>query len=948
MPSKYTFRGTADMSQHDAAINRSIGEIIKYEKEVKKTSKALDGITKGGKQAGASFEGLGKTIEGLDANLEGLTGSFSSLFDSIGGGQLSGLIGQLGGLANPYTLAASAAVAFGVASVKAFEAVKSEMNNFQAITDATDEEMQDISKAARQMSNSTGVATKEIIALESSLVGINPDLINNKEALAASAKAAITLGQAGRISAEQASTALSSILAQYGLAGDKSGEVANAIAAGSKVGAIEIEGLATVMQKAGTTMSSAGFDYAASIAMIEAVGDKWIGKEEELGTKLQSTYSRLQALKGAAEQYNPAVVGTTQALENLSNANLKYSELIKLVGQQNAPVLQQMIDAKDKYQELNKAVRDTNAANEMAAKQTDTIGNAWGKLGTTWDNLLISFAETQPMQELIDFCKWLCDLYSDLTAYIGEVIDEWNNLIGSMDGGLNVWDLLKGYIYLTIEAYKILVETFIVGCAAIVKPVIELWNLISRFSKDLWNKFTNIPIGKAFKDACVEAWRWIKKLWEDIVRGWNQLKEALGLKKGAEVHIKENKTTETKHSDIVRSGELPRESKKIGSKKKGKTGTTKKQDTAQVGSLKYLEERLKKLNDELQNTVVSDERLKQIQEEKKVLQQQIDLIKKRNGLEHKTTQKQPKEKAKAEAGSLQDIEEKISNKQAQLKMKVVGSDAYNQTLQELQKLQDQKEGLEIRIKAKTEVDKDSMNYLLGELARLQEEINKTKWKISLEGNTDKLKELQEELSNLESKEYQVKISVNNKALANQKSRLEDLQDNAERTSEAFSAMGSALSSAAELSGDGFLTFASKTAGAVAEIIPQISKLIIANQAQALSSGTASAAAMPFPANLVAIASIISTVLGVFASLPKFASGGIISAASGLGDYNLARVNGGEMILNGSQQKKLFSILDGTGAQSSNAAIGGNVTFRISGKELVGVLSNYKSKTSKAF
>ena len=81
-------------------------------------------------------------------------------------------------------------------------------------------------------------------------------------------------------------------------------------------------------------------------------------------------------------------------------------------------------------------------------------------------------------------------------------------------------------------------------------------------------------------------------------------------------------------------------------------------------------------------------------------------------------------------------------------MKVVGSDAYNQTLQELQKLQDQKEGLELRIKAKTEVDKDSMNYLLGELARLQEEINKTKWKISLEGNTDKLKELQEELSNL--------------------------------------------------------------------------------------------------------------------------------------------------------------------------------------------------------
>ena len=946
MPSKYTFRGTADISQHDAAINRSIGEILKYEKEVQKTSKALEGITREGRQAGTSFEGLGKTVEGLGSNLEGLSGSFTGLFDSIGGSQLSGLIGQLGGLANPYTLAASAAVAFGAASVKAFEEVKAEMNNFQAITDATDKEMQDISKAARQMSNSTGVATKEIIALESSLVGINPDLINNKEALAASAQAAITLGQAGKISAEQASTALSSILAQYGLAGEKSGEVANAIAAGSKVGAIEIEGLATVMQKAGTTMASAGFDYAASIAMIEAVGDKWIGKEEELGTKLQSTYSRLQALKGATEQFNPAVVGTTQALENLSNANLKYSELIKLVGQQNAPVLQQMIDAKDKYQDLNKAVRDTNAANEMAAKQTDTIGNAWGKLGTTWDNLLISFAETQPMQELIDFCKWLCDVFADFTAFIGETIDEWNNLISSVDGGINVWDSLKSIIYVVIEACKLLVEAFIVGCAAIVKPVIDLWNLISRFSKDLWDKFNNIPIGKAFKDACIEAWRWIKKLWEDIVRGWNQLKEALGLKKGAEVHIKETKTTDNKNSgEVFRSGELPKESKKTGSKKTSKAN---KKEDPQMGSLKYLEERLRKLNDELQNTVVSDERLKQIQAEKKVLQEQIDLVKKRNGLEHKTIKKQPKEKAKSEAGSLQDIEEKISSKQALLKMKVVGSDDYNHLLQEIQKLQDQKEGLELRIKAKTEVDKDSVNYLLGELARLQQEINKTKWKISLEGNTDKLKELQEELANLEAKEYQVKISVNNKALANQKSRLEDLQDNAERTSEAFSAMGSALSNAAELSGDSFLAFAGKTAGAVAEIIPQISRLIIANQAQAMASGTASAAAMPFPANLAAIASIISTVLGVFASLPKFANGGIISAASGLGDYNLARVNGGEMILNGSQQKRLFSILDGTGSQNSNATIGGNVTFKISGKELVGVLNNYNSKTSKAF
>ena len=47
----------------------------------------------------------------------------------------------------------------------------------------------------------------------------------------------------------------------------------------------------------------------------------------------------------------------------------------------------------------------------------------------------------------------------------------------------------------------------------------------------------------------------------------------------------------------------------------------------------------------------------------------------------------------------------------------------------------------------------------------------------------------------------------------------------------------------------------------------------------MASGTASAAALPFPANIAAIASIVATVVGTFASIfatvGKFASGGII-------------------------------------------------------------------------
>jgi len=60
--------------------------------------------------------------------------------------------------------------------------------------------------------------------------------------------------------------------------------------------------------------------------------------------------------------------------------------------------------------------------------------------------------------------------------------------------------------------------------------------------------------------------------------------------------------------------------------------------------------------------------------------------------------------------------------------------------------------------------------------------------------------------------------------------------------------------------------------------------------------------------------------------------------------SIARVNSGEMILNGSQQRKLFDLLDSGGGVGNN--IGGNVVFTISGSNLKGVLRNYDSKMSK--
>ena len=129
---------------------------------------------------------------------------------------------------------------------------------------------------------------------------------------------------------------------------------------------------------------------------------------------------------------------------------------------------------------------------------------------------------------------------------------------------------------------------------------------------------------------------------------------------------------------------------------------------------------------------------------------------------------------------------------------------------------------------------------------------------------------------------------------------------------------------------------------VSDIIPQIIDIIEAKQAEAMAAGTASAAAQPFPANIGAIATIVATIASTFASIMSsvgaFADGGIIGGGSKIGDNMIARVNAGEMILNGRQQANLFKMInDGQEANKSNVHV--VVSGKVRGKDLELVLAN---------
>lgn len=142
---------------------------------------------------------------------------------------------------------------------------------------------------------------------------------------------------------------------------------------------------------------------------------------------------------------------------------------------------------------------------------------------------------------------------------------------------------------------------------------------------------------------------------------------------------------------------------------------------------------------------------------------------------------------------------------------------------------------------------------------------------------------------------------------------------------------------------GAATVVSTTATEVAAA----STKVAANTAEGTSEVVKGAAKLPFPANLIAMGGALAAALALFASIPKFATGGIVGGASTTGDRVLARVNSGEMILNPAQQSRLFRAISSGNLGGGGRGAGVTIGFdRVRGDSIYLSLKNYLKRTGK--
>ena len=168
------------------------------------------------------------------------------------------------------------------------------------------------------------------------------------------------------------------------------------------------------------------------------------------------------------------------------------------------------------------------------------------------------------------------------------------------------------------------------------------------------------------------------------------------------------------------------------------------------------------------------------------------------------------------------------------------------------------------------------------------------------------------------------------------------------TATIVNALGNAFKDTTEISLSSILQMVATALPAIGSLISAINSLTAAEAVEA-SVGAVSKAvstsmhwieAISAVASLGAVvAAALSSATNVSRVASNYANGGIVPGQSFTGDRVSANVNSGEMILNRSQQARLFQIANGSPAGSNQ------VEFHISGTELVGVLNNQNRKNS---
>jgi TP901 family phage tail tape measure protein len=317
-----------------------------------------------------ALKGVNKELSEAKAGMNGMSQAQKGWLGSLSGG----ISKFMGGIA--MITASVTGTIFAMSRAKdAANEYEEALGNLSALTGLQGKDLDWLSEKAKATSVSVtkdGIrirqSAKDILDAYTIVGSQRPELLGNKEALAAVTEQAIILSEAGKIQLEPAVTALTNTLNQFNLEGSEAARVVNIIAAGSKVGAADIDYVSTAIEKAGTTANLMGISVEQSVGMIEAIGPKF-ANAAEAGNGLDKVMLKMREKNIG---YKDGVFDMNRALEELSVRFANGESSTAIFGVEHAKMAEVLVQGREEMRRYTKEVTGTSVAIEQAGINTDT------------------------------------------------------------------------------------------------------------------------------------------------------------------------------------------------------------------------------------------------------------------------------------------------------------------------------------------------------------------------------------------------------------------------------------------------------------------------------------------------------------------------------------------------------------------------------------------------
>lgn len=827
------------------------------------------------------------------------------------------------------------------------------VSKIAALTGASVETINQLKKSALELGGTTTQTASEVMDAFGMIGSKSPDLLKNADALAEVTKNCIMLSEASNMDLATAATAVTGILNQFGISANRSAEIVNILAAASQQGAGDVSYLNTAIVNCGAVAGTLGISVNETVSEIEQLAQAGVDASSA-GTQLKNIMLKLES--SSDNNLKPSVVGLNTAIKNLGEQHLSTTELTKKFGTENVAAALTLIKTSESADKLTKSITNTNTAEEQQKKNNDNLDGSLKNLSSKWEAFNLAINEGNGLIRscvdiTADLVGWMTKLISktdDATearkrlnrelggdgskestvgdnvkrvgskGTKGQKIGEFNKIKHTYDRQIKDYNKQIGSI-----DKKIAEQQKIVNKSQGHVGVLELKRLQTHRNKLAAERRAIMADQRKFIKGGIQVIRPIKRTPGDGDNNGNGTGSGGG-------------TVSTTHTPKITTNKT--------------TPKVEVEPIVDPNSLKGIEDQISKKQAKLKLSADPDER-------KKIKSEIDELTDKKNIIEFDTN---------FNSGTydklIQSIDKAVSETDEFKASEISGNaiiDANNQKIKDnnteierlaqvLKQLQEEYKKLGETINSEAKLDIDTSDEV--------QEYNKL---------GDAIQQVSDKMSNLKSQNGKLVKSNNSveKGIKKTTKRMDKLQGTSKGLGSIADIFGD-ISQVTKGTAKAVFGVTNAVLSGASQMIDQIMQIqeaqkaasaanIATSESEAIASGTKSAAGAPWFMVIPLIATIVGTITAIFSSLnsyadggviPKYADGGVFSGATSIGDYNLARVNGGEMILNGSQQRRLFNILNGSNG-TAQSSLNGKVEFKISGSDLKGVLRNYDKKMS---